>query len=411
MVIVTTPEILPREYGVAVISGINKTFYFPNKFARALVLKERPSLLKNFLRDLQTSVQNEKYKLVFPEIDDYLFKEEIAQLLEEGIKKKHNTYNLWRVHDSNAVRKYKEYGDSVTAEVKSMTHGREKGAYREVKIVNPGFMGAGLVRDLFSPSSDESVVVIKEPGRVVRSKAAEKTHNNRIVDVYLAALQTEYSIRKHRIPYRVLPYNFLTRVELVMEVLLSYYVGKMSLYEIDKRLLGIPEIINKSLIETVQRGRGVVETERQKYKEIEIDDKNVGIYWAVIDLMNQIERGLEKKGYKRNGIAVEFKDSEWEKICINYETESDLIRVLFNDGFLKKEKKPPILVVHRKFTDEKEFDFFRQEKYEEPPEALIGKRQRRIDERTKKMTTMRVYSPAEKRDLKVPSVLMPFYRN
>ena len=109
---------------------------------------------------------------------------------------------------------------------------------------------------------------------------------------------------------------------------------------------------------------------------------------------------LISQGYELKGYALEFRGTEWETVCMNYESSDKVVRILFNAKF------PPIFVFRKQKQGNGAKNPFLVERYKHPFTYLFQK-QERLDDRTKQITSFEVRLPTQ---VSLPQSLKREYR-
>lgn len=347
-----TPEIIPRDYGLVIRSGTNRTgpknFLFPAKFVKGAAIIKTQSELEDQLADFNRSVQGGSYN---PHLlsDDLLENPILPRDLEEAIKKIEGTFNIWRLGGEEAIRHSKFYGKSLYTEVKSSTDGRKKGAFRMVSIPAPRLLKEGYIFNINSQSEDFAFSAIKETGSKKQllsdiERGREDKKSALVLDAYVAATLTHYA-RLNEDP-SILPFNFIENQLLEMEALIAYYLGGERFFEINKKLLDIEGIVIDNFVNLVEKGGITIEVMKQRNKKREIE---LPVLKSLQYLKKVTEQDFFRSGYRKIGNYVEFKNSPSETIAELWEREAEYKSILFNANF------PPLII--NRYLDQK-FDFF-----------------------------------------------------
>jgi hypothetical protein len=360
-------EILPRDYGFSALRGTEvdkrKYFIFPSKFAIGAAILKTEKQLESDLACLVKSIEDGKYHpVILPADTDMGLL--TSENMEQAIKETEGVFNLWRDGGDKAVRDYKSFGSTLTAQVRSVKDGRGKGAYRKVAIGSPSVYAFGKFGQLFSGGDDFYWASPKGTGHMPKPNDPNQLRKGTYsIDNYIAALLTKFAQDSHpNNPDAYLPIGFVKNPLLGMEMLVARYLQGMSFFEIDKILVDNEEVVNPNLVDRVEKGYMRLEIMQQKKREPNIEP---AILLAEAKIRAELTAWLRKEGYTPQGIYIEFKATEYETPAEAWQKEGKFKGLLFSRKF-------PPLIISRGVDERSQPSFFAKEDFGGSPLRSIG---------------------------------------
>lgn len=337
------------------------------------------------------------------------------------------SYNLWNVGGDKAVRREKRNSQRpytgkiiMTGQIKAMERGGRNNVppYYSVNVTGP----FDLPKGFYDTCQDFRWTEAKE-GPVNISGACAHCAALQIYGEQNPALIRNFlNISKFDKKEFLLPFNFrqsqshdmhglsteemdylsakdLDLSHLKIDVLVDHLFNKSTYFEIGKKLLRIPNIYHPVLLGAVFNGKVFYEVIIQEHVKKDVDSEQLK---DTKKMLGEMLKQMEIKGYKAQGYVLEFRDSQWETVCINYEKGNKMVRILFNHRF------PPVFVYRTK-NPNSIVEPFLIEPYTHPFMHLF-ELESRIDDRTKQITSFEVRVPTQFTKVRIPDSLRKNYK-
>ncbi|MCX6819474.1 MAG: hypothetical protein NT129_05770 [Candidatus Aenigmarchaeota archaeon] len=321
---------------------------------------------------------------VYSDLTSYSL-EELTDVIKNGkygIKKKHKTLKLWKGEEVVTVG---NVGQSIlTARVKSKRWGgRNNVASRWLVEINFDEYGTGY--SYIKCQSDEHFwdgvkgadVFCDHMGALLT--CLKEVYNNQ--DAYKGAIRVGEHVKEPYLPFLINPM-------LEAELIVKRYVLGQNYYDIDKWLLDKKEIYDQSYLDKIETGKVLYDAVHSRLTKAAkpTDSINKGDILAPCKVASVMEKCIYKSGFRRVGLnAVEFKGTEWETLCANYEKGNKTLRLLMS------EQLPPLLVYRESNPADKTDIFYKPNT--EHPFSMLYQEQRTVDDRTRKATKTKILIP------------------
>lgn len=418
-------EIIPRDYMDAIIHYNEKHYISRINFFLAQIALTRPTVLKQKLKDYQSYKSRElegaskgewNYDPLFTLGDkqDILSAElsDLVEMIREGIAKKEGSKKIWDRHGEQVIHDTHIRGLAIDAVVdsKGNRNRREGGKRNEEKRVS--FKNVFLdtegnfnVQEPMS-SSDDFVMPTEKGGRFhthvyTYDIAVVLTQLHRFMkdqETGLFKVKGSLPRRTPFLPINVIDDPFLWY--LTTDVALAYYVLDESKFEINKKLAQITDI--QSAFYNSELSKDKIRFEVLKQGTRPVGDEKETKARAV--LRNNLEESLlEKSGYRRTGIYLEFKGTDYETPVIRFEKGKSSVGVGLVDGVY-------ILTFRKNSSGEKELlDKGRNMPKNEHPIKQLLRRQRITDDSVKEITDLCVHIPNPNK-ISIPYTMKQLYK-
>ncbi len=336
------------------------------------------------------------------------------------------SYNLWRVGGEDAIQRGRRnrkrpYSGKVvlTGNVKAMERGGRGDipTHYSVNIINPFSLPEGIYcscEDLRWMDTKEGPVSIdgvcthaaalqnyaaQNPGLVRNFLNISRLGNRKFFLPFHFRESQHHNLRRYGILIEDLEHLSAQNLDLShlkIDILVDHLFDGNNYFDIGKKLLLIPHIYNPVLLDAIFAGKAFYEVIIQENVKRDIDLHQLE---ETKRMLSEMLSQLTSQGYKIQGYALEFKDSPWETICMNYEKDNKIVRILFNEKF------PPVFIFRKKTSNDIRNPFL-VERYNHPFSYLFA-RTVSIDDRTKEITSFEVRLPTQ---ITLPQSLRQEYR-
>lgn len=381
---IETPAKLPRSYGLMPVG--KTTFISPSPYAMAQLYvtpeAEKYRMLAEWLVDRRKSLE----KALSPnELSPMLFYE--PPELQEAIAK--------AVQKEKESRKFLEMDPDVVITEATWKYNVLRGKVASRRPADGDVM-EGWLAEVRTPSFnpefgiDYEQVSCQCPGYIhCKEKGAE------VFEFHPAALLAKANAeypgleggvirfeRPSKPPYIPFAFDRLT----LAEILVLRYLLRKKYFDIDKLLLERPETYEVLFQERMGDGKLTFEVLPQLSGKTTTKDLD---YWGAVDYIErQAYWLLTSGGFKPQGLStVEFKGSEWETVCQNFQNGDRMVRLLFHP-----QRRFPPLLQYRKFTGSG-FEGFSYPASNGHPVSYLGQEFESIDDRTRRRTKTRIIIP------------------
>jgi hypothetical protein len=205
---------------------------------------------------------------------------------------------------------------------------------------------------------------------------------------------------------------FTLSPETVMDVIVRHYYAGERFYEINKMLHDNPDNYDLSFLQALENdhsGLLTFEAVPKKYvSEIVVENSvEEGVIKAKRWIRDEVRKNLAKEGYKKIGIyAVEFKDTEYETLCEDFQRGTNVLRILFKGGI-------PILVDCKELSEEKVL-FYKPQQLPNPV-TLLNEQYEDVDDMRRVRCKSTIKTPANLEpylsSIPIPYILKKQYRD
>jgi len=447
-----TLELKARRYAIAISTGNGNKVVLPaESYAIGNILITSPAVLyeqlkawqefrRNPPQDLHTllfklertyfiqtpeKARNGKYKIRKKNLLD-ISPFELRFALLRRLYAEKQSYNLWKVGGVTAVQKDERNSGRpytgtamLTGKVKSMQRGGRGNVPTRysVNVTNPFDIPEGFYcgcEDERWTDAKEGLINVegacthtaalqtyaKENPTTVRNllRGSRLGHQRFVLPFHFEETQS-HNLARYGISPEGIEHLSSQRPDLShlkMDVLVDHLFNDSTYFDIGKKLLLIPEIYDPALLAAVFHGEALYEIVLQGpiKRDIEFAEHK-----DIERMFKEMAGLLMRKGFVLRGYALEFKGTEWETVCMNYEKGDKSVRILFNERF------PPIFV-YRKAGPNGSKNPFLVEKFKHPYSYLFERGQG-IDDRTKQVTSLDVRIPMR---ITMPHSLRSEYR-
>jgi hypothetical protein len=382
------PVIQPLFYGTRPVDS--KIFIPPSSYAIG-AFYIAPEREKYHMIDewLENNRKKQREGGIDPEVSPLLSynSRELGELIKNKIKEEKGTQKLWRADDVITGGKLRH--NVLTSRVESRRSGREKKILKNWLVtVKTPFYRDGFGVDYSDVScQDDMYQIVKGKGYelfcVHMGALAQRAHKEYPMlpaDERLIGFEDAAGI-----PY--IPY--LLKPEKIISVVVNRYLLKKRYYDIDRELSDDPEIYDPLYLEAIKKSNIIFENIQRSYTKRRAPIKKVtkSDEQALWYVKNIIEKNLTDAGFKKTGIALELKGTRFEALCINYEKDNRVVRLLIPDLRVI----PPLLfyreINHRNYVD----IFYKND--QKNPLAGVYDEYFTVDDRTRLVTKTKIIIP------------------
>jgi len=193
-------------------------------------------------------------------------------------------------------------------------------------------------------------------------------------------------------------YQRPAREVLMIDALLFWLFNNATVFEMSKRFMQMPFIMDTTVIEHIRDASFCLEVLPQGYATPDIPVEKVR---QLRKMYTEIHKGLTKQGYSLKGYTLEFAGTPNETIAYNYESITGTVRILFHPEYAF-----PPLVQYQQQTQMTERGLETMPDNRHPINLLA--RGERLEHDT--WTKQREYMLVEVPDIFIPGEIIPDYR-
>jgi len=194
---------------------------------------------------------------------------------------------------------------TIGAYIKSLGHGRDNGRFRPTFIQDPDQMNVGGAR-MASFSSDSDWLKTKKV-------SADLT------DIYAATLMVRYALATGNpmlLPFLALGGNdsyYSRNFRLLSaEVVVAHYLLNMPYFDIDGKILTVPELMNPALMQLIESGGATVQAEHQKRYQAPTP---LSMQRYEQELYSCLQGMLKSRQFQNSGFQVEFPGTQYASLA------------------------------------------------------------------------------------------------
>lgn len=423
---VETPEVVPRRYILAYTTPERvKIGLSPSAYVMASVLLSTEAELDDRLKRWQSfriehaarkhhsrsdspvfRLDGRNAKLLDMPFDDLknTLVEKIASSSREGAK------TLWVVGGNDVIQDAQFWKRGLSGKVRRKANSRGDRNFRHTSIGNP----------LLTPSGGLAInrVMCECPNAFFedgKERAIETLcyHAALLNTAFYLSLRGDRDLVKFKfgkpsnpaIPFHLTPNDLESARFLDMDTLVAYYILGNNLFSIDRKLSRLGYLHFSRAVETMVRdGNMRFEVLRQELKKT---DKDTPYIAAVDSLLKRMRGALLEDEFRRVGYVLEYEGSRYETVGERYRKGDLVISLVYS------ERLPPHYIIKELGQ---RVDLYGDEKVvvQEHPFSRINRKERTIDDSTRRECYSRILLPGSvrgaKRRLWVPDPVYTEYR-